>query len=127
MRGFTLIELMIVVGILGVLSMIAIPMYRGYTDTARISLVKNNLRTVYLQEREYFVNNNAYYSTGPACTQSFAAINTNLFSNKQVLSTADNFTYCILQNTTADFTARAVEIGGQGRTYTLDYNNVANF
>lgn len=127
MRGYTLTELVVVVAILGILATIGIPMYLGYADTAKISAVQNNLRSIYLQQQDYFVDNNAYYATGAACGDFGANINTNLFNGTQVL-TADGFNYCITQAADVTvFTAMAVEVGGTGRIYTIDQTNTANF
>lgn len=60
-RGFTLIELMIVVAILAIISAIAIPAYTGYITTAKLTEAQNNLAALRLAEEEFFLENNTYF------------------------------------------------------------------
>lgn len=60
-NGFTLIELMVTVAILGVITAIAIPAYNGYLSTARLAEAKNNIAALKLAEEEYFLENNSYF------------------------------------------------------------------
>ena len=60
-NGFTLIELMIVIAIIGIVAAIAIPAYSGYIATARMAEAKNNIAALKLAEEEFFLENNRYF------------------------------------------------------------------
>lgn len=59
-EGFTLVELMIVVAILGVLGMIAVPLYNHYVAGAKISEARANLETIRLLEEQYYADQKTY-------------------------------------------------------------------
>jgi prepilin-type N-terminal cleavage/methylation domain-containing protein len=59
-KGFTLIELMIVVVIIGILAALAIPRFMQTTGKAKKSEAKTILKQLYQLERAYFQEHDAY-------------------------------------------------------------------
>ena len=62
LRGFTLIELMIVVVIIAILSAIALPSYRDSIRKSRRTLAKTALLDLASREEKFYSLNNAYAS-----------------------------------------------------------------
>jgi len=64
-RGFTLIELMIVVAIIGILAAIAIPQFSVYRSNAFNSTALSDLRTIATAEEAYHVDQMSYVNLQP--------------------------------------------------------------
>jgi type IV pilus assembly protein PilA len=59
-KGFTLVELMIVVAIIGILAAIAIPQFAAYRTRAFNTAAQSDLRNVRTSLEAYFVDNQRY-------------------------------------------------------------------
>lgn len=65
-RGFTLVELMIVVAIVAILASIAVPAYKDYVTRAKIAEATAGLAGKRVQMEQYFQDNRTYVGA-PAC------------------------------------------------------------
>ncbi|MBN2227330.1 MAG: prepilin-type N-terminal cleavage/methylation domain-containing protein [candidate division Zixibacteria bacterium] len=63
-KGFTLIELMIVVVIIGILAALAIPRFMTATTKSKQSEAKQLLKQIYTMQRTYRQQNNTYWGQG---------------------------------------------------------------
>jgi prepilin-type N-terminal cleavage/methylation domain-containing protein len=58
--GFTLIEVMIAIAIIGILTAVAVPMYKDYIDTAQKAVMQANIRSVVLLMDSYELQEGSY-------------------------------------------------------------------
>lgn len=59
-KGFSLIELMIVIAIIGVLAAVAMPQYGNYIRKSRTAEATSNINSIALYQEQYFSENNQY-------------------------------------------------------------------
>ncbi|MGH7644331.1 MAG: prepilin-type N-terminal cleavage/methylation domain-containing protein, partial [Gemmatimonadales bacterium] len=59
-RGFTLVELLVVVVVIGVLASIAIPKFSTHKEKSYVAQMKSDLRNLATAEEAYFYDSTAY-------------------------------------------------------------------
>lgn len=121
-KGFTLVELMIVVAILAVLASIAIPMYNGYIETARNTEGWNNLQSLKLSQEEYFLENHTYFSG--ADTAALASASGGLWSPAEP-DAKRNFVYSATAGSTGSIASSySLKATGRGSGYEVPSSTV---
>jgi type IV pilus assembly protein PilE len=108
-KGFTLIELMIAVAIIGILAAIAIPNYTEYVKRARASDATGTLADMRIRMEQYFQDNRTYVG-GPCAAPTGADTVHFAFS-------------CSAGPTATTYTLRAAgQAAGDMTTYTYNIN-----
>ena len=80
-KGFTLVELVIVIVIVGILSVISVPVYRGYVDKAIMTEGKVLVGAIAKAELAYHVEN-GYFADTDGETGKLSAIDIDARGNK---------------------------------------------
>ena len=114
-KGFTLIELMIVVAVVAILAAVAVPSYRSYVLRSHRTVAINAILDLGSREARYYTTNNNY--TGSLTTLGYAADPMQLPS-----STNTYYNLSVSSATSATFTLSAAPVGNQANdtcgTYT---------
>lgn len=113
--GFSLIELMVVVAIIGILTSIAMPAYQDYVIRGKIPEATSGLATKRIHMEQFFQDNRTYAGSDVApfpCANDVAS------------SRYFNFS-CVAAPTATTYTLQAVGKDSMaGFTYTVNQNNV---
>jgi type IV pilus assembly protein PilE len=113
-RGFTLVELMIVVVIVAILASIAVPRYRDYVLRAKIAEATSNLADLRVRMEQHYQDNRTYDNGAGNCGATMPGS-----------AAAKYFTYaCITTGRTYQATATGIASEGMsGFAYSIDEQN----
>ena len=97
-RGFTLIELMIVIAIIGILAAIAIPQFSAYRARSYNSAAQADLRNAATAQEAYFVDEDTYTDNLQTLIGTTYGLYTSKNVNLTITGGADNQAYTMISN-----------------------------